>query len=249
MTMLPLIGLRRIGVRTFHGCQALRSDELRKKFAEMGIDPKVLDDAERILEGPAPLTEAEVIQKEAKDEMLGRTAKSKKEGNDAMDMSRKAPQGWRQMNLPEWKRHKYSMYDKFQGERWNPGKKISREQMATVRMLKQSLPHLTASDIAKEFRVSPEAVSKILKSKWKPMNDEEEHRVMARWKKRRARAEEILGAEKNKQRKILIKGDGTVERTSKEFLVKNANIKQGRQKGDLNRLFLKDVTIKYKPEF
>ncbi|CCF56217.1 hypothetical protein KAFR_0A07830 [Kazachstania africana CBS 2517] len=84
---------------------------------------------------------------------------------------------------PQWERHKAAIKKKTGGQRWNPNKKLSREQMEGIRLLKKQFPKMTASDLGSRFKVSPEAISKILKSKWHP-NDSEAQKLQARWKKR-----------------------------------------------------------------
>ncbi|CAH01009.1 mitochondrial ribosome assembly protein RRG9 [Kluyveromyces lactis] len=85
--------------------------------------------------------------------------------------------------LPDWKRQKFALKEKLNGERWNPKKKLSREQMETVRLLKRQFPHMTSGDIAIQMKVSPEVVRRILKSKWEPTEEELED-IQRRWKKR-----------------------------------------------------------------
>lgn len=54
-------------------------------------------------------------------------------------------------------------------EGWSPPKKLSREAMDALRQLHHADPaQFTTALLADKFRVSPEAVRRILKSKWEP---------------------------------------------------------------------------------
>ncbi|AJT05674.1 Rrg9p [Saccharomyces cerevisiae YJM1419] len=93
-------------------------------------------------------------------------------------------------DIPEWKKQKMAVRKKLQGQRWNPPKKISQEQMEALRLLKFNFPELTASDLADRFKISPEAVRRILKSNWK-RTDEENNNTYERWKRRGERIKEM----------------------------------------------------------
>ncbi|ANZ75877.1 BA75_01891T0 [Komagataella pastoris] len=92
--------------------------------------------------------------------------------------------GWRKMKtLPEWKRQKFALVEKLQGSKWNPRKKLSRDTIEGIRLLKGKLPQLKADYFAEQFQVSPEAVRRILKSRWEPTVKEREG-IEERWKRR-----------------------------------------------------------------
>ncbi|CCH41838.1 hypothetical protein BN7_1377 [Wickerhamomyces ciferrii] len=104
----------------------------------------------------------------------------------------KIPKDWRKdKEMPEWKRQKFALNEKFEGKTWNPAKRLSREEMNGVRMLKQELPDMTTTDIAQTFKVSPEAIRRILKSKWTPTLKEEEN-MFDRWRKRGEKVKVIM---------------------------------------------------------
>ncbi|AOA62529.1 hypothetical protein PP7435_CHR2-0028 [Komagataella phaffii CBS 7435] len=91
---------------------------------------------------------------------------------------------WRKMKtLPEWKRQKFALVEKLQGSKWNPKKKLSRDTIEGIRLLKEKLPELKADYFAEQFQVSPEAVRRILKSRWEPTLEEREN-IEERWKRR-----------------------------------------------------------------
>ena len=98
--------------------------------------------------------------------------------------------------IPEWKKQKMAIRKKLQGQRWNPSKKISQEQMEALRLLKFNFPELTASDLADRFKISPEAVRRILRSNWK-RTDEENNDAHERWKRRGLRIKEMYQKNEN----------------------------------------------------
>ncbi|CCE85587.1 Piso0_005199 [Millerozyma farinosa CBS 7064] len=73
--------------------------------------------------------------------------------------------------LPLWKKRDLSHRKRY-GE-WRPSKKLSRQQMSDIRNLKEQMPEMKTVQIANHFKISPEAVRRILRSKWVPSDDEE----------------------------------------------------------------------------
>ena len=68
----------------------------------------------------------------------------------------------------EFKAHQQSMRKAFP-DGWAPPRKLSREAMNALRQLHHSDPEMFKTPIlADKFRISPEAVRRILKSKWEP---------------------------------------------------------------------------------
>ncbi|KAG8955121.1 Required for respiratory growth protein 9 mitochondrial [Tulasnella sp. 424] len=64
--------------------------------------------------------------------------------------------------------HRAAMKRKFP-EGWNPPKKLSRQLMDDMRALRRLDPEKFTTDVlASQFRVSPEAVRRILRSRWTP---------------------------------------------------------------------------------
>ncbi|CDO94084.1 unnamed protein product [Kluyveromyces dobzhanskii CBS 2104] len=149
--------LRNLISRQYHGSR-IRLSEIDKE----GTNVKV----------------SEVPKKSKAKELINTVNRSK---ND------KGNNNWRDnMQMPDWKRQKFALKEKLKGERWNPKKKLSREQMETVRLLKRQFPSMTSGDIAEQMKVSPEVVRRILKSKWEPSEEELED-LQQRWKKRSSR--------------------------------------------------------------
>ncbi|KAI1083948.1 hypothetical protein F5B20DRAFT_359949 [Whalleya microplaca] len=79
-----------------------------------------------------------------------------------------------------WRIQKEALKAKFP-EGWNPRKRISPEAMEGIRALHAQYPaEYTTGDLARKFEVSPEAIRRILKGKWKP-TPEEDIRRQQRW--------------------------------------------------------------------
>ncbi|KAJ5758566.1 hypothetical protein N7520_005722 [Penicillium odoratum] len=88
-----------------------------------------------------------------------------------------------------WKTQKHALDKKFPGG-WNPPKKLSPDALDGIRALHASAPEqFTTSVLAEEFKISPESIRRILKSKWRPKPEEIESR-RTRWE---ARHERIWG--------------------------------------------------------
>ncbi|KAJ6014114.1 Neugrin-like protein [Penicillium herquei] len=85
-----------------------------------------------------------------------------------------------------WQIQKDALDKKFP-DGWNPQKKLSPDAMDGIRQLHASAPEkFTTAMLSKEFKVSPESIRRILKSKWKPSGDEMESR-RKRWERRHER--------------------------------------------------------------
>ncbi|CCD25684.1 mitochondrial ribosome assembly protein RRG9 NDAI_0F03660 [Naumovozyma dairenensis CBS 421] len=95
--------------------------------------------------------------------------------------------------MDTWKRQNIALKEKFKGERWAPKKKLSRTEMGSVRLLREQFPDMTASELGEKFKVSPEAIRRILKSNWKPSEDED-RRIAQRWKKRGEKIKYLYGS-------------------------------------------------------
>lgn len=69
-------------------------------------------------------------------------------------------------------------------EGWRPRKRLSPDALAGIRALNAQFPDIyTTWNLAAKFEVSPEAIRRILKSKWTPDVEEEQDR-QERWHKR-----------------------------------------------------------------
>lgn len=105
--------------------------------------------------------------------------KSKFEGQDFLEP---AEQPTQDTNV-DWKTQKSALKDKFP-EGWKPRKRLSPDALAGIRALNAQFPDVyTTEALATKFEVSPEAIRRILKSKWRASADEEEDR-QERWFRR-----------------------------------------------------------------
>ncbi|KAI5282788.1 Required for respiratory growth protein 9 mitochondrial [Ascosphaera aggregata] len=86
----------------------------------------------------------------------------------------------------DWKTHRQALKEKFP-EGWLPRKKVSPDTMELMRAMHHADPvTYSTPNLSQEFKLSPEAVRRILKSNWRPTGEEAEER-RERWEKREAR--------------------------------------------------------------
>ncbi|GAA5977884.1 hypothetical protein JCM11641_006099 [Rhodosporidiobolus odoratus] len=101
-------------------------------------------------------------------------------------------------HAPDWKRHRQTMLKKFPGG-WEPPKRISREAMDLIRTLARDDPQkYTVSALAQKFKISPEAVRRIVKSRFE-LPPEEKTRREAKRKDMRQRDIAQGGVQGNQQ--------------------------------------------------
>ncbi|KFY50048.1 hypothetical protein V496_09638 [Pseudogymnoascus sp. VKM F-4515 (FW-2607)] len=82
-----------------------------------------------------------------------------------------------------WQSQKAALQEKF-SEGWAPRKRLSPDALAGIRAINAQFPEqYTVPVLAAKFEVSPEAIRRILKSNWRPDEEEEEDRKR-RWYKR-----------------------------------------------------------------
>lgn len=83
-----------------------------------------------------------------------------------------------------WQIEKAALERKLDSQAWNPRKRLSPDTLDGIRNLHMTDPaRFTTPVLAEQFKVSPDAIRRILKSKWRPSEDEHEDR-MKRWNKR-----------------------------------------------------------------
>lgn len=71
-----------------------------------------------------------------------------------------------------WQTQKAALREKFKGG-WNPRKKLSPDALAGIRAIHAQFPEqYTTSLLAEKFEISPEAIRRILKSRWTPKEEE-----------------------------------------------------------------------------
>ncbi|SPJ72778.1 uncharacterized protein FTOL_02507 [Fusarium torulosum] len=93
------------------------------------------------------------------------------------------PPGIPQVKENFWKDQKAALKEKFP-EGWRPRKRLSPDALAGIRALNAQFPEVyTTAALAQKFEVSPEAIRRILRSKWQASPEEEESRE-ERWFRR-----------------------------------------------------------------
>jgi len=119
--------------------------------------------------------------------------KSSRNPPDAKSKNQKPPRMLQQLQQSQqkkkregWQIQKDALKSKFK-DGWNPTKKLSPDALDGIRHLHAMAPdRFTTPVLAEQFKVSPEAVRRILKSKWKASESEMENR-RKRWEKRHDR--------------------------------------------------------------
>lgn len=116
--------------------------------------------------------------KTKKQSQSGRNTKRSNPKTDGTMPPKKKPEGWQIQ--------KESLNEKFP-EGWNPRKKLSPDAVDGIRQLHGVAPaQFTTPVLAEKFKVSPEVIRRILKSKWRPTEEEAEAR-QDRWQRRHHR--------------------------------------------------------------
>lgn len=83
-----------------------------------------------------------------------------------------------------WQVQKHALQQKFGQQGWSPRKRLSPDALEGIRALHAQYPEkFTTPVLADQFKVSPEAIRRILRSKWRPDEVEEISRRQ-RWDKR-----------------------------------------------------------------
>jgi Neugrin len=86
-----------------------------------------------------------------------------------------------------WQIQKQALQEKFGSEGWNPRKKLSPDTIDGIRALHEQYPDKYPTPIlAEKFKVSAEAIRRILKSKWRPDPEKQAER-RERWARRHDR--------------------------------------------------------------
>ncbi len=135
----------------------------------------------------------------------GRTAGSKDESAKRAEPQPATDEEF-QRPREHWQIQKDALKKKFGKEGWSPRKKLSPDTMEGIRALHEQYPQrYTTPVLAEQFKVSPEAIRRILKSRWRASPEKMEER-RARWAKRHdriwdAQAEMGLRPQRTKDRK------------------------------------------------
>lgn len=91
-----------------------------------------------------------------------------------------------------WGVQKSALENKFGEAGWQPRKRLSPDTLEGIRALHASDPASYSTEVLSEhFKITPEAIRRILRSKWKPNDREAEDRRL-RWEKRGAKKWEAM---------------------------------------------------------
>lgn len=102
-----------------------------------------------------------------------------------------------------WQKRDSSIKKRY-GE-WNPTRKLTREQMDDVRLFYQQMPHLKTIDLANYFSILPEAIRRILKSKWAPSEEvQQQLKVREETRKEMKKLAKAEGGKKERVKSIHI---------------------------------------------
>ena len=86
--------------------------------------------------------------------------------------------------LQGWQVQKRALFEKFGPSGWSPRKRLAPDVLESIRALNSQSPEkYTTPVLAEQFKVSPEAIRRILKSKWKP-DEKQQLKRQLRWVKR-----------------------------------------------------------------
>lgn len=109
-----------------------------------------------------------------------------KDSSKATETSKAEQAGPRKKKREGWQIQKDALREKFK-EGWNPRRKLSPDAIEGIRQLHAYDPvQFKTPVLAQQFQISPEAIRRILKNKWRPTEEEAEHR-RKRWNKRHAK--------------------------------------------------------------
>lgn len=143
----------------------------------------------KLVERPRTNDHAEASQKDSVNiEVASKKAKASRQSSERKSKPEKrSPNAEFAQPKPkreQWKIQKEALEKKFGEDGWNPRKKLSPDAIEGIRAMHAQYPdQFTTPILAKQFEVSPEAIRRILKSKWRPTPEEAEKR-MERWDRR-----------------------------------------------------------------
>lgn len=138
-----------------------------------------INDSSSTFDAILPTTKAHPINGRQKEE------KTEKRSSSLPKISR-VPTTLPNKKPEHWRIQKAALKEKFK-EGWNPPKKLSPDAIDGIRHLHATAPDkFTTPVLAQHFEMSPEAIRRILKSKWQP-SEEERAKRRDRWNKRHDR--------------------------------------------------------------
>lgn len=161
--------------------------------------PKMADKAEKAARAKAKRAEAKAKRiEEAMEKREGKDATTapalKVNGRLLKSKDSKAAKDYEKKTLAEdkpvrenWQVQKSANLAKFGDTTWQPRKRLSPDTLEGIRALHHSNPAIYSTEtLSSQFQVSAENIRRILKSKWRP-NDEEREEREKRWERRGVR--------------------------------------------------------------
>jgi hypothetical protein len=152
---------------------------------EGGIQ-SVLDKIEAMDDGPILKNKVTPIRKAVTtDSSQGKRERvASKVASTTTSKAAKLQTSFKKDKTEAWKVQKAALAEKFGATGWQPRKRLSPDTLEGIRALNKSDPaSYSTAMLAQHFKVSPDAVRRILKSQWRPSEDEVEDRRQ-RWEKR-----------------------------------------------------------------
>lgn len=138
---------------------------------------------------PFPIKQPKKLRKTPPSEIneTDRSAKVQNAGKPAADANSKPADTTTQVKTSQkepWQIRKAALAAKFGSTGWQPRKRLSPDTLEGIRALHKSDPmSYSTAILAEHFKITPDAIRRILKSKWRPNEDEVEDRRQ-RWEKR-----------------------------------------------------------------
>lgn len=165
--------------------QAIPSGSQRQKLPQFYNE--IIEDPETekisVEEIEAEQRERELNRLRMRAERARAREQAKKEQERLKEEERKQREKERLKARPDWAAQKAALKEKFP-EGWQPRKKLSPDALNGIRALHQQFPDTYTTEVlANKFEVSPEAIRRILRSKWEASAEEDEERER-RWHNR-----------------------------------------------------------------
>lgn len=133
-------------------------------------------------DGAAAKTQADAAGAVTRRERLRKSKDDVPNVSNVKSTAKGAPK--RHPDWENWRVQKEALAVKFGDAGWDPSKKLSPDTMNGIRALRASDPAAyTTAKLAEHFEITPEAIRRILRSKWRPSEDEIERRRVA-WEQR-----------------------------------------------------------------
>ncbi|KAK4507053.1 hypothetical protein PRZ48_000787 [Zasmidium cellare] len=205
------------------GAREVAAEEGREDIVEeLREEDDVVDVLGKIdaLEGPAVEKRVKREKESKKDGDDVKPKPAKREAKDDTTKTRKTRDTNTTSSKPNekkppkepWQIQKSALKQKFGDQGWSPNKRLSPDTLEGIRALHASDPATySTAMLASHFQITPEAIRRILKSKWQPSAKEAESR-MERWERRGAKKwEEMAGLGMKPPKKWRAMGVGAEE--------------------------------------